>query len=234
MQSCKATWSLSNNPWAWARLPLPRSRADHEGKQQQQQRGTEQGWHQRPALPGVTQQDKDCWARSRQQVSLLESTSHPVLQNQATWSTSLCKMLQRGMGQGGDVSVWRHYVTKTTMFPFALRPCRAQEIAPSQSFYLPHPSGRVPKLVCAVLQQAVECFFRDLSLGWGSWVLQQWNCLSPWLATPLGTAPHLALTKVNTHNSPKTNTGVTIRVCDYHSQVITTTLHWASPTTPLW
>lgn len=27
-----------------------------------------------------------------------------------------------------------------------------------------------------------------------------------------------------TYNSPKTNTGVTIRFCDYHSQVITTTL----------
>lgn len=91
-------------------------------------------------------------------------------------------------------------------------------------FCLSHPSGKAPKLAWAVLQQAVECFYRDLSLGQGSWVLQQWNSLCPWLATPLGKAPHLSSTKANTYNSPKTNTGVTIQFCDYHSQVITTTL----------
>lgn len=123
---------------------------------------------------------------------------------------------QCGMAPGGDISQRRHHVTKTRMIPFALQRsgnCTLTGFLPSsRAFCLPHPSGKAPKLACAVLQQAVECFSRDLSLGQGSWVLQQWNSLSPWLATPLGTAPHLALTKANTYNSAKTNTGVTIFV----------------------
>lgn len=73
-------------------------------------------------------------------------------------------------------------------------------------------------------------FFRDLSLGQGSRVLQQWNSLPPRLATPLGKAPHLALAKANIYNSPKTNTGVTIQFFDYHSQVITITFAEQAPT----
>lgn len=199
MPSCKATWSLSDNSWAWARLP---SASGHElitkGNSSSEGHGA---WL---ALPGVTQQDKDCWARSRQQISLLVSTNHPALQNQATWSTSVCKMPQSSVARapGGDVSLRRCYVTKTEMFPFAPQSsgnCTLTVFLPSsRAFCLPHPSGKAPRLAWAVLQQAVECFFRDLSLGQGSWVLQQWNSLSPWLATPLGTAPHLALTKANT------------------------------------
>lgn len=224
MLSCKATRSPSDNPRARARLPSAPVTS-------WSRRETAAG--RTPSKAGINQ----VWQRllgQRQAAGInLVSTNHPVLQN--PHEANNCKMLHNSVAQDrGVASVPRHYVTKTRMFPFALQRCRAQEIALSWSFCLPHPPGKAPKLVCAVLQQAVECFFRDLSLGQGSWVLQQWNSLSPWLATPLGTAPHLALTKANTHNSPKTNTGVTIQFCDYHSRVITTTLCWASTNTPPW
>lgn len=180
-------------------------------------RDSEQRWHQ----PGVTQQDKDCLARSRQQISLPVSTSHPVLQHQATQSTSLCKMLppaawHRQLGETPlCTETLCHQNQNVSFCPAALQSsgnCTLTVFLPSsRAFCLPHSSGKALKLACAVLQQTVECFFRDLSPGQGSWVLQQWNSLSPWLATPLDTALHLALTKANTYNSPKTSTGVTVR-----------------------
>lgn len=93
-------------------------------------------------------------------------TKHITVQNASPSSVA--------QAAGGDASLHGDVMSpKAECFLLPCGPCRAQEIAPSQSFCLPHPSGKALKLACAVLQQTVECFFRDLSPGQGSWVLQQ-------------------------------------------------------------